>query len=156
MIHFRSIITVIAMLIGGVSGAQAVDGLITKPSAYSVEITLDRLEAGLKEKDFTIFTRLDHAVAAQSVGLKMPRETVLVFGTPKVGTPNFLKYPTLAIDLPIKMLVWEDAAGKVWLSYNSQKYLHDAQYARHGVPLNQEAIDRVEGVMAAVTDKATK
>ena len=101
MSGFRAFIIVIATLAGiaGLARADdgsrthAVDGLITKPSAYSVDVTLDCLERALKERGFMIFARLDHAAAAASVGLKMPRETVLVFGNPRLGTPNFLKYP---------------------------------------------------------------
>jgi uncharacterized protein (DUF302 family) len=138
------------------SEPRLVDGLITKPSAYSVDTTLDRLEAALKERGFMIFARLDHAAAAAAVGLQMPRETVLVFGNPRIGTPNFLKYPTLAIDLPIKALVWQDASGQVWLSYNSQKYLAAAVYTRHGVTLDQPLADRVERQFEEIADAVTK
>jgi uncharacterized protein (DUF302 family) len=164
MVSFRIVPFAATLLIGGIGLALAageatprqVDGLITKPSTHSVEATLDRLEASLKAHGFIIFTRLDHAAAAAAVGLKMPRETVLVFGNPRIGTPNFLKYPTLAIDLPIKALVWEDTGGSVWLSYNSQKYLYDQVYARHGAPPDSEMLNRVEGLFATITDEATK
>jgi len=140
----------------GASEPRLVDGLITKPSAHSVDATLDRLEAALKERGFMIFARLDHAAAAAAVGLQMPRETVLVFGNPRIGTPNFLKYPTLAIDLPIKALVWQDASGQVWLSYNSQKYLTTAAYARHGATLDQPLADRIERQFEEIADAVTK
>jgi uncharacterized protein (DUF302 family) len=136
--------------------AFAVDGLITKPSAHPAVATLDRLEAGLKERGFVIFARVDHATAAESVGLKMPRSTVLVFGNPRLGTPVFIQHPTLAIDLPLKALVWEDANGKVWLSYNSAEYVLSTIYGRHGAPTNREAISRIDGVLAAASDAATK
>jgi uncharacterized protein (DUF302 family) len=97
--------------------------IISKPSSHSVAITLDRLEASLKERGFMIFTRIDHAAAAASVGLKMPASTVLIFGNPRLGTPSFLKQPTLAIDLPLKALVYQDASGKVVISYNSSEYI---------------------------------
>jgi uncharacterized protein (DUF302 family) len=133
-----------------------VDGLVTKPSVYSVDATLARLEARLKERGFVIFARLDHAAAAAAVGLSMPRETVLVFGNPRLGTPNFIKYPTLAIDLPIKALVWEDADGQVWVSYNTQKYLYEDVYARHGAPDDPQLSERIDAMFAAVTDAATR
>jgi uncharacterized protein (DUF302 family) len=135
---------------------KTVDGLITKPSAYSVDETIGRLDAALKDRGFMIFAHLDHAAAAATVGLQMPRETVVVFGNPRIGTPNFLKYPTLAIDLPIKAMVWQDASGQVWLSYNSQKYLTSAAYARHGVAVDQPLADRIEHDFAAITDAVTK
>ena len=164
MSSFRAFMIVIATL-AGIAGLvraddgsrpNAVDGLTTKPSAYSVDMTLDRLEGALKERGFMIFARLDHAAAAASVELKMPRATVLVFGNPRLGTPNFIKYPTLAIDLPIKALVWEDASGKVWLSYNTQKYLNESAYARHGAPIDAALTEKIDGLFATVTDAATK
>ncbi len=136
--------------------APKVDGLISKHSAHSVDETIARFEAALKERGFIIFAHLDHAAAAASVGLKMPRATVVVFGNPRIGTPNFLKHPTLAIDLPIKALVWEDAAGKAWLSYNSEGYLAAAAYARHGVTPDPELADRIERQFAAIAEAATQ
>jgi uncharacterized protein (DUF302 family) len=134
---------------------SATEGLVTKPSDHSVDETLDRLEAGLKKSGYTIFTRLDHAAAAQSVGLKMPRSTVLVFGSPLVGTPNFILHPTLAIDLPLKALAWEDADGKVWLSYNTSEWINMV-YGRHGAQTNPEGMARFDSMMVDVTDAAIK
>jgi uncharacterized protein (DUF302 family) len=144
------------MLLASVVTAHATEGLSTKPSAYPVGETLDRLEAALKERGFMIFARLDHAAAAESVGLKMPKSVVLVFGNPRLGTPVFVKHPTLAIDLPLKALVWEDSSGKVFLSYNSAQYLLMIIYGRHGAPSNPEAITRIEGLLTAATDAAVK
>ncbi len=137
-----------------VASASATEGLVTKPSAHSVDETLDRLEAALKERGFVIFTRLDHAAAAQAMGLKMPRSTVLVYGNPRVGTPRFLQYPTLAIEFPPKALVWEDAEGKVWLSYNTSAWVKVLD-SRHGVPENPNAAQG-DAAMNAMTDAATK
>ena len=111
------------------------DGLITKPSRYSVKETIARFEAAVKEREATgatVFTEIDHAAAAKRVGLDMRPRTVIVFGNPKVGTPVMVKTPLLAIDVPPKALVWEDDQGKVWLSYNSADYLYKTIYARHG------------------------
>jgi uncharacterized protein (DUF302 family) len=135
--------------------ALAVEGLITKPSAYPAAATLERLEAALKERGFIIFAQLDHSAAAESVGLRMPKSTVLVFGNPRLGTPNFIEHPTLAIDLPLKALVWEDANGKVWLSYNSSQYLTTI-YDRHGASRNPEATTRLESALAAASDAAVQ
>ena len=139
-----------------VGAAPANDGLITKPSAHSAADTLDRLEAALKERGYVVFARLDHAAAATSVGLKMPASTVLVFGNPKAGTPAMLKKPTVAIDLPLKALVWEDAAGKVMLTYNSAAYLQGTIFPRHGLPTNPKGQEELEKVLGAVTDAAVK
>lgn len=155
MMHLRAITVTAAFLLASTASVSAVDGLITKPSAYPAAETLDRLEAALKERGFTIFTRLDHAAAAEAVGLKMPTSTVLVFGNPRLGTPAFIKHPTLAIDLPLKALVWEDANGKVSLSYNSAQYLA-VIYGRHGAPTNPEATTRIDSLLTAATDAAVK
>ena len=156
MLDPRTLGLAAALLLGSMTSASAVEGLITKPSRYPAGATLDRLEAALKERGFVIFTRLDHAAAAESFGLKMPKSTVVVFGNPRLGTPIFIKHPTLAIDLPLKALVWEDASGKVSLSYNSAQYLLVTIYGRHGAPSNSEAIERIEAALASATDAAVK
>jgi uncharacterized protein (DUF302 family) len=156
MLHLRTLAVAVTLFLASTVSASAVDGLITKPSAYPATETLERLEAALKERGFIIFTRLDHAAAAESVGIKMPKSTVLVFGNPRLGTPVFIKHPTLAIDLPLKALVWEDASGKVSLSYNSAQYLLVTIYGRHGAPTNPEAMTRIESLLTAATDAAVK
>jgi uncharacterized protein (DUF302 family) len=153
--NLRTLTFAVGLLLATAVSAQAVEGLITQPSAYPARETLDRLEAALKERGFIIFTRLDHAAAADSVGLKMPTSTVLVFGNPRLGTPVFVKHPTLAIDLPLKALVWEDASRNVFVSYNSAQYLGSI-YGRHGAPTNPEATTRLEGLLTAATDAAVK
>src|SRR5688572_26331473 len=146
MLHLRTAALAASFFLASTMSASAVDGLITKPSAYPTTETLDRLEAALKERGFVIFTRLDHAAAAEAVGLKMPRSTVVVFGNPRLGTPVFMRHPTLAIDLPLKALVWEDSSGKVSLSYNSAQYLLVTIYGRHGALTSSDAITRIENL----------
>jgi uncharacterized protein (DUF302 family) len=99
-------------------------------SPYSVSETLERIEAVLKEKGLTIFCRVDHSGEAEKLGLKMHPTQLILFGSPKGGTPVMVASPTIAIDLPLKALVWEDGGGKVWVSYNSPEYLQQ----RHNVP----------------------
>ena len=116
------------------------DGLITKPSRYSVKETVGRFEAAVKEREaagFIVFTEIDHAAAAKKFGLDMRPRTVIVFGNPKLGTPAMVKMPKLAIDVPPKALVWEDDQGKVWLSYNSADYLSKTIYPRHGAEASE-------------------
>lgn len=103
--------------------AVSAEGLISRPGPYPVGETLDRLEAVLRAKGVTVFARIDHGAAAARAGLAMRPAQVLVFGNPKVGTPVMNAAPTIAIDLPFKALAWEDATGRVWLSYNSAEYL---------------------------------
>ncbi len=99
------------------------DGIISKPSKYSVPETLHRLESILTSKGIKIFALVDHSGEAEKAGLRMPATQLLIFGNPKGGTPVMLAAPSSAIDLPWKALAWEDADGKVWLSYNDPAYL---------------------------------
>jgi len=104
-------------------------GIIDKLSHHSVEETVDRLKGILQSKGVALFAMIDHSGEAQKVGMKMPPTKLLIFGSPKAGTPLMLAAPSVAIDLPLKILVWEDAQGKVWVSYNSPEYLQE----RHGI-----------------------
>src|SRR5271157_1806632 len=97
-------------------------GMVDIPSRYSVPESLVRLEAILKEKGLTIFARVDHSGEAKKVGLEMRPTQLVIFGSPKGGTPLMVAAPSLAIDLPLKALAWQDEGGKVWLSYNSPEY----------------------------------
>ena len=99
------------------------NGLTTLPSKHSVDDTIARLEALLREKGLTIFALIDHSGEAEKAGLKMPNTKLLIFGSPKAGTPLMQAAPTLAIDLPLKALVWEDVEGHIWLTYNDPAYL---------------------------------
>jgi uncharacterized protein (DUF302 family) len=99
------------------------NGLITRPSPYTVPETLDRLEAILRAKNVKVFTRVDHSGEAETVGLHMPPTQLVIFGNPKGGTPVMLASPLSAIDLPLKALAWQDAEGKVWLTWNDPRYL---------------------------------
>ena len=111
------------------------NGIISRPSSRTVQETLDRLEDVLRSKDITIFARVDHAGEAAKVKLTLPPTQVLIFGSPRAGTSIMVAAPTAAIDLPLKALAWQDADGKVWLSYNDPAYfagrfgLTDAQAA---------------------------
>jgi uncharacterized protein (DUF302 family) len=106
------------------------NGMVHLSSSFSVQETLQRVETLLKEKGLTIFCVVDHSGEAEKVGLKMRPTQLVLFGSPKGGTPVMLASPTIAIDLPLKALVWEDAGGKVWVSCNSPEYLQH----RHNVP----------------------
>jgi uncharacterized protein (DUF302 family) len=105
-------------------------GLIHLGSPYPVEETLRRLESMLQAQGIQIFCRIDHSGEAEKAGLTMPPTQLLIFGSPKAGTPLMIASPTLAIDLPLKALIWEDNTGKVWVSYNSPEYLRQ----RHNLP----------------------
>jgi len=120
---FRMILSLcLALMLDAPTRADA-EGLITKASRYSVAEAVSRLAKVLTDAGLTIFATIDHAAAAQHSGLRMPPATLFVFGNPKGGTPMMLGAPTLAIDLPMKILVWEDAKGKPWVSYNTAGYV---------------------------------
>ncbi len=104
-------------------------GIIDLPCSRSVVETVDRLESLLKAKDIKVFARIDQAAEARAAGLTMRPMVLLIFGDPKAGTPLMNRYPSLAIDLPLKALLWESVEGKVWLSYNSPEFLQK----RHGL-----------------------
>jgi len=106
------------------------NGLIRIASRYSVLDTLQRMETLLESKGLKIFARIDHSGEAAKVGLEMHPTQVLLFGSPKGGTPVMLAAPSVAIDLPLKALVAEDDQGKVWVTYNDPEYLQK----RHGIP----------------------
>ncbi len=97
----------------------AVAGIVDKPSNHSVEETVDRLKNLLQSKGVTLFALVDHSGEAEKIGMRMPPTKLLIFGNPKAGTPLMLAVPSIAIDLPLKILVWEDEHKKTWLSYNS-------------------------------------
>jgi uncharacterized protein (DUF302 family) len=109
---------------------QKEEGIVKIPSHRSVDATVDNLKAMLQSKGVTLFALIDHSGEAEKVGLKMPPTKLLIFGNPKGGTPLMLAAPSVAIDLPLKILVAEDSQGKVWVSYNSAEYLKE----RHGLP----------------------
>ena len=111
---------------------QKEGGIVSIPSNHSVEETVDKLKNILQSKQITLFALIDHGGEAAKVGLKMPPTKLLIFGNPKGGTPLMLAAPSIALDLPLKILVSEDTQGKVWLSYNSPEYLKE----RHGLPTN--------------------
>jgi uncharacterized protein (DUF302 family) len=105
-------------------------GIVSRPSSHSVEQTVEELKQILAGKGVTLFALVDHSGEAEKAGMKMLPTKLLIFGSPKAGTPVMLAAPSIALDLPLKILVWEDAQGKTWMSYNSAEYLEE----RHGVP----------------------
>jgi uncharacterized protein (DUF302 family) len=106
------------------------NGIVTIPAQHSVDEIVQKLESILAAKGVKLFAVVDHGGEASKAGLRMPPTRLLIFGNPKAGTPLMLAAPSVAIDLPLKILVWEDSDGKVWVSYNSPVWLQ----ARHGLP----------------------
>jgi uncharacterized protein (DUF302 family) len=106
------------------------NGIIDKLSHHSVGETVEKLKGILRTKEVTLFAMVDHSGEAEKVGMKMRPTKLLIFGSPKAGTPLMQAAPSVALDLPLKILVWEDGQGRVWVSYNSPTYLQE----RHGIP----------------------
>ena|ERR1700756_797949 len=106
------------------------NGIIEIPSRHAVDQTVRRLKEILAAKGVTLFALIDHSGEAEKVGMKMPSTKLLIFGSPKAGTPLMLAAPGIAIDLPLKILVRQDNEGKTWIAYNSPAFLKD----RHKIP----------------------
>jgi uncharacterized protein (DUF302 family) len=125
------------------------NGIIHKETKHSVDAALEKLLSLLKTKGVTVFAVVDHSGEAAKVGMEMHPTKLVIFGNPKGGTPLMLAAPSIAIDLPLKILIWEDAQGKNWVSYNSPGYLAE----RHNLPHELLAnIAIVEVLAAAVAD----
>jgi uncharacterized protein (DUF302 family) len=131
------------------SPVEKKNGIVDIPSNHSVDETVERLKSILQAKGVTLFALIDHSGEAAKVGMKMPPTKLLIFGSPKAGTPLMLAAPSIAIDLPLKILVWKDDQGKVWLSYNSPQYLME----RHGLP--KDLLPNI-AVVAALAEKAAE
>jgi uncharacterized protein (DUF302 family) len=125
------------------------NGLIHIFSPHSVSETVQRIETILRAKNLTIFAVVDHSGEAEKVGLAMRPTQLIIFGSPKAGTPMMIASPTLAIDLPLKALVWQDAEEKVWVSYNDPIYLQ----RRHNI--SDELLKNISGI-GALLEKAVE
>jgi len=131
---------------------MANNGLITLASQHAVKATIDRLDTAAKAKGLTIFARVDHAAGATSVGMPLRPTELLIFGNARGGTPLMQLAQTIGIDLPLKALAWEDAAGKTWLSYNDPAWLA----ARHGLAEQGATVAKTLGnALAALAQEAT-
>jgi uncharacterized protein (DUF302 family) len=141
---------VLASLVLTLGSASA--QVLRKESTLPVKETIDRFETILKEKGFTIFTRVDHAAGAKTVNQELRPTLLLIFGNPAGGTPMMQIEQTMGLSLPMRALAWQDAAGKVWLGYDS---IADLAAAR-GVPKDHPAVIRTGEALNALTEAATK
>ena len=121
-----------------------VEGIVTRPSPFSVEETLKHLQEAIQSRNLNLFAHIDHSGEAKRVGLKMNEAHVLIFGNPKAGTPLMIASPLLALDLPLKLLVWQSDDDRVWVSSTSVDYLRD----RYSIP--QELVGTIAGVDALI------
>ena len=147
----KPLMIAVVVILGLVLSAHADDGIISTKSAHSVKATADRLVKALNAKGMNVFVRVDHAAGARKVGKQLRPTELVVFGNPKVGTPLMKCRQLVAIDLPQKALIWEDAKGQVWMSYNDPNYL--AQ--RHGISQCGEVIKKISTALGNFTKMAT-
>ena len=131
---------------------MAADGLITLRSAFGPEETMKRLEAEVRAKGLTVFAHIDHAAGAEAVGLPLRPTDLLIFGNARGGTPLMQAQQSVGIDLPLKALVWQDASGATWLSYNDPHWIAH----RHGLDdATRAAVEALAGALKAISAKAT-
>ena len=121
-------------------------GMVHRSSPYCVDETVERLGAVLQSLGIPVLARIDHSGGAAALGLEMKPTKLLIFGNAKAGTPLMLSAPTVALDLPLKVLVWEDADGKVWVSYNTPQYLQE----RHGFA--ESLLPNIAGIRVIVDE----
>ncbi|HEX4602529.1 MAG TPA: DUF302 domain-containing protein [Candidatus Angelobacter sp.] len=125
------------------------NGIISTSTIHTVDETVAKIKEILGTKGIKLFAVVDHSGEAESIGLKMPPTKLLIFGNPKAGTPLMLASPTVAIDLPLKLLVWEDVQGRRWISYNTPQYLQQ----RHALP--DDLLKNIAVIEALATEAAT-
>lgn len=148
---FVAVVSIIAGIALPVTPALAADGMIKVKSPHDVATTVDKLIAVLESKGMKVFSRINHAEGAKNAGLELRPTELVVFGNPKVGTPLMLCSQSLAIDLPQKMLAWQDADGNVNLGYNDPSYLKE----RHATEGCDEVLGKVTGALAKFAAAAT-
>lgn len=144
----KRIFLALGVIVIAATGAFADDGLVRKQSPHDVATTMDRLESALTERGITVVARIDHAKAATGAGMELPPTELLVFGNPKLGTPLMQTEPEMAIDLPMKVIAWQDGDGQTWLAYTDPAYIK----ARHGVEDRDEIFATMTGALGKITD----
>jgi len=134
---------------GTPQAVPSADGVISKPSPYSVDETIRRLDEVVRGKDLTVFSRIDHRSGAREVGLDMQDEQVLIFGNPRAGTPPMVARPLVGLDLPLRVLVWRASDGRVWASYQDSAFIAK----RYGLP---DGLEKNVAGVAALVDAALR
>ena len=148
MSNFQTFIAAALLSFSALAGAA--DGLVAVKSPHSAKDTMTRLEEVVKQRNLLVFARIDHAAGALKVGKTLRPTEVLIFGNPQGGTPLMECAQSVGIDLPLKALVWEDAAAQVWLGYNDPGYL----MTRHAAPVCPAA-DNLRKALAGIADAVT-
>ncbi len=139
-----------------IPGLAAAQGLVTEPSAHPLRETLDRFEAAVRAEGWVVFTEIDHAAAARAAGLALNPRTVVLFGNPRSGTGAMAEHPTLALDLPMRALVWEDAEGRVFVTRSTGADIAERVFARHGQEVPEAGRQATEALLADLVRQATR
>ena len=140
----------VLILVLSTAAAGADDGLVKKLSARSVQTTMNSLENLVRNKGLTVFARIDHAAGATKVGEEMLPTQLLIFGNPAMGTKLMTSQRSVGIDLPIKVLIWEEPDGKVWIAYNDPAYLAE----RHGIDDRDAVLEKMAGAVRGLVSAA--
>ena len=148
----KGFIIVLTMFFLSTTAALAAEGMITKTSGHSVKKTMDRFEKIVKDKGFTVVARVNHAAAAIKSGGTLRPTELLIFGNPTLGTQLMQSNQTIGIDLPLKVLIWEDDKGKVTLAYNDPAWLAK----RHGITDREKVFAKMAGALGKFSDNAVK
>ncbi len=152
----KAVLGLLALMVGlspmSAQGQDLAAGLVRVESTYSVAETVSRFESVLEERGLTLFTTVDHAMGAESVDLELRPTQLILFGNPRVGTPLMQCRQSVAIDLPQKALVWEDAEGSVWIGYNDPTYLD----TRHDLAGCEETLDMVTRALNSLAEAAAQ
>jgi len=144
----RSVLFALATVLSA-SAAHA-EALVKVESKFGVQETIDRLTAGLEKKGIKVAARIDHAAAAKAAGMQLPPTQVLLFGNPKLGTPLMQSNPEIGIDLPMRVLAWQDKAGKVWLGYTAPETIK----GRYGITDRDEIFSTMRAALTGLTKEA--
>jgi len=145
----RKLLMLVVVLFAWPLTASAVDGLVVQKSPYSVSESLDRMTALLDKKGIKVMARVPHSQAAAGVGIEMQPAELLIFGNPKLGSPLMQSQPTTAIDLPMKLIAWQDADGQVWIAYNDPAWIAK----RHGITDRDAVIAKMSGALKGLSAK---
>jgi uncharacterized protein (DUF302 family) len=148
----RCAILALAMIMAFAASAASAGELTRVPSKFGVKETIDRLLTALDARGLKVAARVDHGAAAKAAGMEMPPAEVVMFGNPKLGTPLMLSNPEVAFDLPMKIAVWQEKDGKVWLGYLSPDLLK----ARHALTGVEEQLKTMTGALAGLAKAATE
>lgn len=132
------------------------DGLVTRPSAHAARPTIDRFTQAVRDANWIVFAEIDHAAAAKAVDMPLRPRTVILFGNPRAGTTAMQGKPTLALDLPMRVLVWEDDQGRVFVTRSTGADTATRVFARHGITVPPEAQQTTENLLDGLVRKATE